>query len=179
MHLRLLGSRGLGTRLLRSHGADMSEPRGAVDSDPGVTYLELSASFEISMGVPLPSRVGQSSKSGKALAWEPFDTTFGVDDTWADKAAVLHSACVQLTRFVSRPVLQGDNVAMNVGLLHGVQGYRMPVAALTRRPRFPEQAAVCQALHVQLGSCSAKAWKFNQVAMARELLREMVQSGAV
>ncbi|CAE7310082.1 unnamed protein product [Symbiodinium microadriaticum] len=111
----------------------MSEPRGAVDSDPGVTYLELSASFEISMGVPLPSRVGQSSKSGKALAWEPFDTTFGVDDTWADKAAVLHSACVQLTRFVSRPVLQGDNVAMNVGLLHGVQGYRMPVAALTRR----------------------------------------------
>ena len=142
----------------------------AVDSDPGVTYLELAASFEISMGVPLPSRVGQSSKSGKKLAWKPFDATFGVDDTWADKAAVLRSACVQLTRFVSR-----------------VQGYRIPVAALNRRPRFPEQAAVCQALHVQLGSCSAKvgpqswrpSWKFNQVAIAHELVREMVQSGAV
>ena len=122
------------------------------------------------MGVPLPSRVGQSSKSGKKLAWKPFDATFGVDDTWADKAAVLRSACVQLTRFVSR-----------------VQGYRIPVAALNRRPRFPEQAAVCQALHVQLGSCSAKvgpqswrpSWKFNQVAIAHELVREMVQSGAV
>ena len=155
-----------------------------VDADPGVTYLELAAGFEIFMGVPLPSRVGQSSKSGKALAWKPFDTTFGVEDTWADKAAVLRSACVQLTRFISRPVLQGDGVALNVGLLHGVRGYRI---ALTKRPRFPEQAAVCQALHVQLGSCSAKvgpqswrpSWKFNQVAMARELVREMVQSGAV
>ena len=57
---------------------------GVVDADPGVTYLELAASFEISMGVPLPSRVGQSSKSGKALAWKPFDTTFGVEDNWAD-----------------------------------------------------------------------------------------------
>ena len=96
--------------------------REAGADDPGATFLELAASFEISMGAPLSVKVLKRSKNGCDPAWRLFDAIFGADCAWADKTAALRSACAQLSRLLDQALLQGDSAATNVAILLGVPG---------------------------------------------------------
>ena len=155
-------------------------PEAEEKEAPGITFVELACSFEMSMGVPLPERTGsrdEARHAARSLEWRPFDRSFGVDAVWGEKAAVLRCACSQLAKLLGIPLLLGESTALNVGVLHGVPGHRIPVAGYTKRPRFPAQEQVCTTLHAQLGECAAKvgphswrtSWKYQPVAPARLL----------
>ena len=155
------------------------------DHQQVVSWVELVASFEISMGTRIPQRKGVRIKgpAEKVLSWNPLDANFGRDTPWGMKADEFRTACGQLGRLLNADLLKGERTTINLGTLHGYPGYRIPVSAMNRRPRFPCQERACMHLHRALASTATRIgphswrpeWPLEPLEDAKPLLQQIVQ----
>ena len=154
------------------------------DDTQVVSWVELAASFEISMGVRIPTRAQERKcHAARELKWAPLDAGFGVETPWGEKADELRTACGQLSKLMGRPLVLGDRTLVNLSTLHGFSAYRIPVSAVSRRPLFPHQSETCNFLHQFLATTAPRVgphswrprWSLHPLQEAQELLRAVAR----